>query len=149
MKFTLASVPPSGNQLERLARSPRARWALKKKMRARLAWEIRFALLDAGLPIPFPVRANREVLELLDDGSVAYRRPEKMRVVVRVFRDRLLDPDNAAAGLKVHLDAMRDIGLLWNDSPKWLSLEVEQFIDKENPRTEIEIEPFTKSSEGG
>jgi hypothetical protein len=120
--FTLpAHVPISTNQLERL------HWAAKKKMRSQLAWKIRFALLALGYAVP------REPSEV---------EPSKVLVKIRSYRQRRLDPDNVYGGIKIILDAMRDVGLLHNDSPKWIALEVEQFIDGKNLRTEIDFEPI-------
>jgi Holliday junction resolvase RusA-like endonuclease len=119
--ITIPDVPLSTNQLERI------HWAAKKKMRSRLAWDLRFALLAIEYPVP------RDLAEV---------RPSKMRVKIRAYRKRRLDPDNAYGGVKVILDAMRDVGILRNDSPKWLDLEVEQFIDGKNLRTEIDFEPI-------
>ena len=123
MKFTLYGPPLSMNKLERLGgRNPRARWAAKKRLRARLGREIRAAI---GVPA-FPV------LE------------EKMRLRVHAYHEtRRLDPDNVIGGLKVAIDAMRDVGLIWRDSEKWLVIdEPKQSIDRDNPRTVIEIGPF-------
>jgi hypothetical protein len=126
MKIILKSLPPSTNQLERL------HWAAKKRMRNALRWELIEAMATGGAPMP-PV--------------LIHPHPGRMRVRIKVYRPRLLDPDNAMGGLKVLLDAMRDMGLLKNDSPKWLDLAPpEQIIERKNCRTEIIIEDIPTST---
>jgi Holliday junction resolvase RusA-like endonuclease len=79
------------------------------------------------------------------DGT--HRPDKKRKVKIVVYRGKLLDKDNLYAGCKGVIDAMRDINLLRNDSPKWLDLTVSQEIDRLNPRTEIEIEESTSRSD--
>lgn len=59
----------------------------------------------------------------------------------RIYRIRLQDPDNAAAGTKAITDGLRRCGLIPNDSPEEISLTVEQqkVKTKSEQRTEIEI----------
>lgn len=52
---------------------------------------------------------------------------------------RFFDDDNLAGGLKPLIDAMRDIELIRNDTPRWFRLAAEQKRDRENPRVEIEL----------
>ncbi len=123
MKVTLYGPPWSMNKLERLGgRNHQARWKAKKRLRARLATEI---MASIGVSM-FPVAE------------------EKMRLKVHVYhKTRRLDPDNVVGGLKVTIDAMRDVGLIWRDSPKWLVIdEPKQDIDHDNPRTVLEVERF-------
>ena len=117
MKLMLKSIPPSANQIMRW------HWAQRKRLRSQLQWELTAALADLGMKLP-----------PLLYGKTAPKR----RVTITVYRPRRLDPDNA--GPKILLDAMRDIGLIRNDSPKWLELVVEQKIEKCECRTEIYIE---------
>jgi len=116
MKLTIMSLPPSTNQLERM------HWAVKKRLRRSVAQELTAAIHDQDEPF-VPATTRR-------------------RVTIRVYRPRRFDPDNAIGGLKVLLDAMRDVGLLKNDSPKWLDLGLDQRIEKTDCRTEILVEKF-------
>lgn len=51
------------------------------------------------------------------------------------------DEDNVKSGLKFLLDALQEIKILKNDSPKYLHIESDEvFVDRENPRIEIELE---------
>lgn len=65
------------------------------------------------------------------------------RVEVRftLFRVRCLDPDNAAASTKNLLDGLRHAGLLSEDNPWTIRLQVEQEKVKsfDQEKTEIEI----------
>ena len=65
------------------------------------------------------------------------------RIEVRftLFRVRCLDPDNAAASTKNLLDGLRHSGLLPEDNPWTIKLQVEQEKVKgfDNEKTEIEI----------
>jgi Holliday junction resolvase RusA-like endonuclease len=119
VRLTLQSIPTSTNQLERM------HWAVKKRLRSQLQWELTAALADVGRKLP-----------PLLYGKAAPKR----RVTITAYRPRRLDQDNATGGCKVLLDAMRDIGLIRNDSPKWLELVVNQAIEKRDCRTEILIE---------
>ena len=118
MKLTLQSIPPSMNMLMRM------HWAQRKRLRNQLQWELTAALADLGRKLP-----------PLLYGKTAPKR----RVTITAYRPRRLDPDNSYGGCKVLLDSMRDIGLIRNDSPKWLELVVNQHIEKCDCRTEIEI----------
>lgn len=64
-----------------------------------------------------------------------------MRVRVRVvsFRSRLCDPDNLCP--KYFVDCLRYAGLITDDTPELITLEVSQVkVKRGEERTEIEIE---------
>ena len=119
IRLTVRTLPTSTNMLERM------HWAVKRRMRRGFAWELRAALADIDLT-PAPL--------------IESPRPGKRRVSITIYRPRRLDPDNCAGGLKPLLDAMRDVGLIRNDSPRWLELVVDQRIEKVDCRTEITLE---------
>lgn len=80
------------------------------------------------------------------DGPLAeVSREEKMslRPVVRIasFRRRVLDPDNLIGGCKYFIDGLRHAGLIPDDRPEDITLEVrqEKVTSKIEERTEIEI----------
>lgn len=114
IRLELDLLPPS------LTTYLRLHWAQKKKWRQDFAWALRAALSEAGLELPDPPAP-------------------KKRVRVTVHRIRLYDEDNLKGGCKPLWDGMRDIGLIRNDTPRWLRTEVEQKQSR-SPRTEIEIE---------
>lgn len=66
------------------------------------------------------------------------------RIVVRIasFRVRLLDPDNLAGGAKYIVDGLRYAGLIPDDSPDQIILEVSQkkVTNRNQELTSVEIE---------
>lgn len=122
MKFTIDGCPPSANELLRM------HWAVKKRMRQRLAWQIAAAIGIGKWPVE--KARKRLMIEI-------WRAPKPGKKLTR-----RLDPDNLVGGCKILIDALRDMGLLYQDSPRWLELdEPIQHLTKENPRTTIEIVP--------
>lgn len=112
--------PQSANQMLR------KHWAVRKREQSRLKWTVIDALASTGMPLP----------------PIFYRSAVPMRMTVRVFRKRRLDYDNAIAGLKPLVDVIKELGIIHDDSPKWLDLGLDERIDLSNPRTEIDIEPM-------
>lgn len=68
------------------------------------------------------------------------RKPSKRIVAITSYRKRRMDPDNFTGGLKQLIDSIKELGLIWDDSPKWLDLRTEQRLDFHEQRTEIYIE---------
>lgn len=66
-------------------------------------------------------------------------RDRVFRVTITSYRRRLLDPDNLVHGCKPVLDAIKRLGLIRDDSPRWLDLEVKQELlaAGDLPHTEI------------
>ena len=65
--------------------------------------------------------------------------PEKRAVRFMSFRKELLDFDNLVAGFKCLVDALVDLELLFDDSPKYADISYFQKRDRDNPHTEILI----------
>jgi hypothetical protein len=111
----IEAVPPSLNKYLRM------HWAVKKKLRYTLG-----NLIVIGL-----------------GGAEVDKNPPKMRVQISVHskgaRARMIDRDNLYGSCKPLIDAMRDVGLIRNDSPKWLDLGVCENRD-DGPFTVIEFE---------
>ena len=111
----IEAVPPSLNKYLRM------HWAVKKRLRHE------FWLLLAE-------RTN------IDNRMSG---PEKMRVQINVHSKgataRRLDSENLWGGCKPLIDAMRDVGLIRNDSPRWLDLGVCEKRE-DGPFTVIEFE---------
>lgn len=63
----------------------------------------------------------------------------KMKLKVQSYRKRLLDEQNLWGGLKPTLDAMKRLGLIVDDSPKWLEMSVGQKVQP-GEYTVIELE---------
>lgn len=71
-------------------------------------------------------------------GTGGYSR--RFTVRIRSFRCKLLDPDNLIGGAKHFVDGLRYAGLIPDDSPDKITLEVTQEkVAKNEERTEIEI----------
>lgn len=118
MKPLALEIPeftPSLNVLMRKYRHPLAR----KRLRERYGWLL---VAVAGF-----------------SASDCVSGPEKRYVRIKSFRRNSVDADNLAGGAKVLLDAMRDVRLIYDDSPEYLEVEYEQEMDRDNPRTLIYI----------
>jgi hypothetical protein len=98
-------------------------WAVKRATRRAYGWALQAAILE-----------SREI-----EPEFLYRKTRR-RVKIVSYRGRTLDPDNLSGGAKILIDAMRDLGLIFRDSKKWIILEIDDRLDRLNPRTEIEIE---------
>jgi len=123
VKIAICDVPPSANVYQR------AHWAVKRRLRQRFAWIMRTELMLQTIPAP-------------PTG--------KRSVTITIHRNRALDPDNLTGGCKPLIDAMRDIGLIKNDSPKWITLSVAQVpCRKGQERTEIEINDIGRNPSEG
>jgi hypothetical protein len=122
--ITIPDVPPSLNKYLRM------HWAVKKRLRQHWAWALKVALARVGF-------------------SPAGERTPKMSVNITIFLSRRFDRENSWGGCKPIIDAMRDVGLIRNDSERWLDLGVAQTIGE--PHTVIEfrktssIEPATRA----
>jgi Holliday junction resolvase RusA-like endonuclease len=129
VKFTIYGPTYSTNKLVKM------HWAAKKRLRSNAAWSIVAAAANAGSELPPAEQGPPEI---------------RMRVHLTICRRRRFDPDNVHGGIKILLDAMRDLALIKNDSPKWLDLKVDQKLepDKALERTEVEIDPAEISTGG-
>ncbi|KKM92109.1 hypothetical protein LCGC14_1221780 [marine sediment metagenome] len=114
---------PSANQLRRKYRHPFAYKTLRETWQAEIYCKIRPE-----------VRAQIERFVL--------KEKPKMRVLIQLTKPRLYDLDNFVGGCKPIIDSLRKLGLIHNDSPHWLDLQVEQ-IQRSKMRafTKIEISP--------
>lgn len=109
----------------------RSHWAVRKRIKDNAAWHVRAVM-------------GRKSIDHLD-------RFANVRITVYSNapkstggRARRLDIDNLIGGQKPLVDAMKQAGLLKDDSPKWAAITCLENRDKvESPRTEIEIS-YTK-----
>lgn len=78
---------------------------------------------------------------------------EKRKISIISYRKKQMrDPDNLYFTAKILLDSIRDVGLIWDDSMKFINLSVSQETDKENPRTEVIVyvlDDSKNSNKGG
>jgi Holliday junction resolvase RusA-like endonuclease len=69
------------------------------------------------------------------------REKKRYRASIMVYQPtRRFDKDNLHASCKLVIDALRELNFIYNDSPKWLDLDIQQDLDHDNPRVEISIE---------
>jgi Holliday junction resolvase RusA-like endonuclease len=112
LKFTIPVEVPSLNKLLRM------HWAKRGRLRMDIVHEI-WAASGCALP------------------HVREKRVKEVRITS--YRKKLLDADNLTGGAKIHVDALKSLGMIYDDSPAWIELHVEQVKDGKNPRTEIEV----------
>jgi hypothetical protein len=115
IRIVLPMVTPSLNETQRM------HWAKRRKLARAWAWD-------------FTVW-----MRVLDHATwiAAGRR----RVAIERVGAKLLDKDNLVGGVKIPVDAMNRLGIIRDDSPEWLELEVTQrkAAKGEKPHTEITI----------
>ena len=63
----------------------------------------------------------------------------KCRLTISSYRKSLLDPDNFIGGLKEMVDVLKNIRLIYDDSPQYLDLVANQHLSKNKKGTEIRI----------
>lgn len=99
-----------------------------------------FLDLNRSVPDPQPESALRD--EPL--GNVKRKKADPRCRVLRYtsYRARLLDTDNLAGGTKYFTDALRQCGVIADDTPKHIQLEVKQIKvqHRSEERTVIELE---------
>lgn len=92
-----------------------------------------------GLPSGTVVKPNHDDEPL---GTDAGKDPNPRRSIVRLtsYRTRLIDERNLWD--KHFIDSIKEAGLIFDDSPKWCKVQVDQkeVLRAEDERTEIEIE---------
>jgi len=119
--LTVPATPPSPNVIRRRYRHPHA----YRELRQVWAWELKAAAAIDGF----------RLIALAD-------RQCKMHVQIHIAHKQLFDPDNLVGATKVILDALREIHVLYDDSPKFLELEVMQQKSR-SPYTRITMEAAT------
>jgi Holliday junction resolvase RusA-like endonuclease len=121
IKLVVWKIPPSSNEYLRM------HWAVKKRLRSNFAWLLKIAAA------PHILTAEKMAAHV--QITIFSNAPKATG-----GRARRLDYDNLYGGVKPLLDAMKDIRLIVNDSPKWLDPGVSECRDPvESPRTEISI----------
>ena len=105
-------------KIESLNKFVRAHFLVYSKYKTAWHWELRSMLMP---------KCNRD------------RRKTRIKIVIVSYRTKVLDNDNLIGGCKAILDALVKLNWLYDDSPEYVTVQYKQFIDKENPRTEIEV----------
>ena len=70
-------------------------------------------------------------------------------IKVRFFEKNLRrDDDNVFGGLKFILDTLQILGVIKNDSPLYVHVLPERFLDREHPRVEVDIYEIGEAKNG-
>ena len=112
--FTILGPLPSLNKLLR------THWAKRRQLKNSYKREI---WVQGGIHDIFNVKKKKQAISI---------------IVYQPFRR--FDEDNLVGATKLLVDALRETGFIYRDSPKWLKREVRQEIDRKNPRVEITVE---------
>jgi len=121
IKITIPGLSPSRNETDKWT-AKRQFWR-KKELKETYKWQIFADLNSRGI----------------DLENIQVTAPVKRKVIFTSFRSRRLDSDNLSGGLKYLRDTLKDVRLIYDDSPRWLKAEYRQEIDSKNHRVEIEI----------
>lgn len=115
IKLILTQLTPSNNKLLRM------HYRKRKRLKESYMWEL-LAVMNEN--------------NITSDVVAGDRR----RLTIISYRKKLLDQDNFIGGLKLLIDSLVDVHLLYDDSLEYLDLqEPGQRIDLKNPRTEVYI----------
>jgi|TARA_R100000479_G_C6249512_1_gene151858 hypothetical protein len=57
--------------------------------------------------------------------------PKKLNLSIVSVRKRLLDYDNLVGGCKQLIDALIEENYIYDDSPKWLEMNIQQVLNKD------------------
>ena len=121
IKFTVSGLSPSRNECDKWL-AKRQFWRIAK-LKNDYQWQIVAEVINTGA----------------DPQQVTVTALVKRKVIFTSYRSRTLDTDNLSGGLKYLRDALKDMRLIHDDSPKWLDAEYRQEIDSKNHRVEVEI----------
>jgi Holliday junction resolvase RusA-like endonuclease len=85
-------------------------------------------------------KTQRQIILILRPQVKGRNFTEKVNIRIEYYeKDMRRDEDNVMSAAKFILDALQDIGLIQNDSRKYVHLTQEVFTDRKNPRIEITI----------
>ena len=59
------------------------------------------------------------------------KNPKKLNLSIVSVRKRLLDYDNLVGGCKQLIDALIEENYIYDDSPKWLEMNIQQVLNKD------------------
>jgi len=114
-KITIPVIVPSVNETNKL------HWGARDRLKKSYVAHISGAIHDMDMKI------NK------------LKRPKKRRLMIYSYRKKIMDPDNIISSHKEMIDAIKDLGLIWDDSEKYIDLRVFQ-LEHPEQKTEIFIE---------
>lgn len=120
-KITIPIITPSLNELLRM------HYRNKTKLKKSLISHIEGAIFDMR-----DDKGNR--LEI-----AKMTKPQKRSIRIYSFRKNSLDPDNLIGGSQPLINAIKELGLIWDDSEKYIDLKIKQ-IEYPEQKTVIFIE---------
>ena len=105
IKITIPGLSPSRNETDK--------WTAKRQF-----WQKRKLKEIYGWLIFKDLNSQRIDLE-----NIQVTAPVKRKVIFTSYRSRRLDSDNLSGGLKYLRDTLKDVRLIYDDSPRWLKAE--------------------------
>jgi hypothetical protein len=112
--FEVTTPLPTLNKLLRM------HWGTKKRLQDNLDNELEFiskTQLNGGeIPPMF----------LYHQYSREQPKKQKRVLIISLWRKKLQDPDNLVGSVKPLVDAIKKAGLIYDDSPEWITLKVKQ-----------------------
>ena len=118
-KITIPVIVPSVNETNKL------HWGARDRLKRSFVAHIRGAIHDMDMKI------NK------------LEKPKKRRVRIYSFRKKVMARDHSWASHKQMIDALKELGLIWDDSEKYIDLRVFQ-LEHPEVKTEIFIEDSNK-----
>jgi len=115
-KIVIPVIAPSINETNK------KHWGHKDRLKKQFKAHIEGAIMDMGMTV------------------TPMKRPKKRTMLIYSYRVRELDRDNLYASHKEMIDAINELGLIWDDSEKYIDLTILQWRHPEAPKTEIYIE---------
>ena len=94
---------------------------------------------------------KKQYLGELRNYDLAYglEKPTKTKLTIIRYGSRLLDIDNLNGGCKPLIDSIKQLCLIWDDSPKWCEIHIsQQLCPRLQEKTEFYIE-YENNKEGG
>ena len=132
MTITLPFASPSQNATSRWT------WHRVTRHRDAVCWIVRQALAERGVSAPW---ARIRPGERRKDAPILGVAGRRVTIEVKRFNSGELDLGNLIGGCKHIVDALVIEGLIFDDSPKWLTATYTQHPAKRGQgRTEIEIQ---------
>lgn len=83
---------------------------------------------------------EKQIWAALNGAVKKHRAKGRTHIKITSLRKRLLDHANLSGGFKGGMDALKRLGLIVDDSPKWIDEIYEQKVQASGTGTIIEIE---------
>ena len=115
-KIVIPVIAPSRNDLDKM------HWGARHRLMKSFKAHIEGAIFDMGMMV------------------TKMEKPRKRRVMIYSYRKHLIkDKENLDGGHKQMIDVLKTLGLIWDDSEKYMDSTILQWRHPEAPKTEIYI----------